>query len=177
MGEKQFQSPWRHQNCNTKFSGFLHFSFLFLTFSPHVCSQNILILPDVSPGGILGTLEHIYETSDGFGYPYQMKNHSGPKPFLLESKPSYERRKHNLSMNLDASLPIGHLLKKTVTPRNKGCTIRSNYRQVVLFSTSDFLLLYTLDGLPHLEYTFKEIFHVAPFEKNPNLWFFILPNT
>ena len=54
-------------------------------------------------------------------------------------------------------------------------TIRSNYRQVVLSSTLDFLLVYSLDGLPELVSSFKEIFHVAPFEKNPKLIIFHLP--
>ena len=48
-------------------------------------------------------------------------------------------------------------------------TIRSNYRQVVLRSTLDFLLVYTQDGLPELGSSFKEIFLVALFEKNPKL--------
>ena len=51
-------------------------------------------------------------------------------------------------------------------------TIRSNYRQVVLGSTLDFLLVYTQDGLPELGSSFKEIFLVALFEKNPKLIIF-----
>ena len=53
-------------------------------------------------------------------------------------------------------------------------TIRSNYRQVVLRSTLDFLLVYTQDGLPELGSSFKEIFLVALFEKNPKLIIFHL---
>ena len=53
-------------------------------------------------------------------------------------------------------------------------TIHSNYRQVVLSSTLDFLLVFTLDGLPELGSSFKEIFLVAPFEKNPKLIVFSL---
>ena len=45
-------------------------------------------------------------------------------------------------------------------------TIHSNYRQVVLSSTLDFSLVFTLDGLPELGSSFKEIFLVALFEKN-----------
>ena len=37
-------------------------------------------------------------------------------------------------------------------------TIHSNYRQVVLSSTLDFSLVFTLDGLPELGSSFKEIF-------------------
>ena len=48
-------------------------------------------------------------------------------------------------------------------------TIRSNYRQVVFSSTLDFLLVHTQDRLPELVSNFKEIFLVAPFEKNPKL--------
>ena len=48
-------------------------------------------------------------------------------------------------------------------------TIHSNYRQVVLSSTLDFLLVFTLDGLPELGSSFKEIFFVAPFEKNSKI--------
>ena len=51
-------------------------------------------------------------------------------------------------------------------------TIRSNYRQVVLGSTLDFLLVYTQDGLPELGSSFKEFFLVALFEKNPKLIIF-----
>ena len=52
---------------------------------------------------------------------------------------------------------------------NPGHTIHSNYRQVVLSSTLDFLLVFTVDGLPELRSSFKEIFLVTPFEKNPKL--------
>ena len=45
-------------------------------------------------------------------------------------------------------------------------TIHSNYGQVVLSSTLDFSLVFTLDGLPELGSSFKEIFLVALFEKN-----------
>ena len=40
---------------------------------------------------------------------------------------------------------------------------------MVLSSTLDILLVYALDGLPEVGSSFKEIFHVAPFEKNPKL--------
>ena len=53
-------------------------------------------------------------------------------------------------------------------------TIRSNYRQVVLKSTLNFLLVYTQDGLPELGSSFKEIFLVALFEKNQKLMIFHL---
>ena len=53
-------------------------------------------------------------------------------------------------------------------------TIRSNYRHGVLGSTLDFLLVYTQDGLLELGSSFKEIFLVAPFEKNPKLIVFSL---
>ena len=53
-------------------------------------------------------------------------------------------------------------------------TIRSNYRQVVLGSTLDFLLVYTQDGLPELGSSFKEIFLVALFGKNLKLIIFHL---
>ena len=48
-------------------------------------------------------------------------------------------------------------------------TIRSNYRQVVFSITLDFLLVYTQYGPPEQEISFKKIFLVAPFEKNPKL--------
>ena len=51
-------------------------------------------------------------------------------------------------------------------------TIRLNYRQVVFLSTRDFLLVYTQDGLPELGSSFKEIFLVALFDKNPKLIIF-----
>ena len=51
-------------------------------------------------------------------------------------------------------------------------TIHSNYRQVVLSSTLDFLLVSTLDGLPELGSSFIEIFLEAPFEKSPKLIIF-----
>ena len=51
-------------------------------------------------------------------------------------------------------------------------TIHSNYRRVVLSSTQDFLLDFTLDGLPELGYSFREILLVAPFEKSPKLIIF-----
>ena len=51
-------------------------------------------------------------------------------------------------------------------------TIPSNYRQVVLSSTLYFLLAFALDGLPELGSSFKEIFLVALFEKNPKLIIF-----
>ena len=51
-------------------------------------------------------------------------------------------------------------------------TIHSNYGQVVLSSTLDFSLVFTLDGLPELGSSFKEIFLVALFEKNPKLIIF-----
>ena len=57
-------------------------------------------------------------------------------------------------------------------PQLKMCTIHSNYRQVVLRSTLDFLLVYTQNGLLELGSSFKEIFLVAPFEKNPKLTIF-----
>ena len=41
-----------------------------------------------------------------------------------------------------------------------------NYRQVVFRSALDFMLVYIQDVLPVLIYSFKEIFLVAPFEKN-----------
>jgi len=47
-------------------------------------------------------------------------------------------------------------------------TIHSNYRQVALSSTLDILLVFTLDGLPELGSSFKEIFFEAPFEKSLN---------
>ena len=53
-------------------------------------------------------------------------------------------------------------------------TIRSNYRQVVLRSTLDFLLVYTQDGLLELGSSFQEIFLAAVFEKNPKLIIFHL---
>ena len=52
-------------------------------------------------------------------------------------------------------------------------TIRLNYRQVVFLSTRDFLLVYTQDGLPELGSSFKEIFLVALFKKNPK--FIVFP--
>ena len=48
-------------------------------------------------------------------------------------------------------------------------TIHSNYRQVVLSSTLDFLLVFTLDRIPELGSSFKEIFLVALFKRNPKL--------
>ena len=39
---------------------------------------------------------------------------------------------------------------------------------MVLSSTLDFLLVLTLDGLPELGSSFKEIFLVAPFETRPD---------
>ena len=48
-------------------------------------------------------------------------------------------------------------------------TIRSNNRQVVFSITLDFLLVYTQYGPPEQESSFKEIFLVALFEKNPKL--------
>ena len=48
-------------------------------------------------------------------------------------------------------------------------TSRSNYRQVVFSITLDFLLVYTQYGPPEQESSFKKIFLVAPFEKNPKL--------
>ena len=53
-------------------------------------------------------------------------------------------------------------------------TIRSNYRQVVFSITLDFLLVYTQYGPPEQESSFKKIFLVAPFEKNPKLIVFSL---
>ena len=43
---------------------------------------------------------------------------------------------------------------------------------MVLSSTLDFLLVFTLDGLPELVSSFKEIFLVAPFEISPELIIF-----
>ena len=60
------------------------------------------------------------------------------------------------------------------TNKSPRTTIRSNCRKVVLSSTPDFLLIYTLDGPPELGSSFKEIFYVAPFEKNPKLIIFHL---
>ena len=59
----------------------------------------------------------------------------------------------------------------------KGCfishnTIRSNYRQVVFSITLNFPLVFTQDGLPELGSSFKEIFLVAPCEKNQKLIIF-----
>ena len=48
-------------------------------------------------------------------------------------------------------------------------TIHSNYRQVVLSSTMNFLLVFTLNGLPELGSSFKEIFLVAPFENKSKI--------
>ena len=45
---------------------------------------------------------------------------------------------------------------------------------MVLSSTLNFLLVYTLDGIPELRSDFKDIFLVAPFEKNPKLIIFHL---
>ena len=58
------------------------------------------------------------------------------------------------------------LLKLDVSVFN---TIHSNYRQVVLSSTLDFLLVFTLDGLPELGSSFKEIFLVAASEKKSKI--------
>ena len=58
--------------------------------------------------------------------------------------------------------------------RNLGGTIRSNYRQVVFSITLDFPLVYTQYGPPEQESSFKKIFLVAPFEKNPKLIVFSL---
>ena len=51
----------------------------------------------------------------------------------------------------------------------KADTIRSNYRQVVFSITLNFPLVFTQDGLPEQGSSFKEIFLVALFEKNPKL--------
>ena len=52
---------------------------------------------------------------------------------------------------------------------NKCHTIHPNYRQAVFSITLNFPLEFTQDGLPELGSSFKEIFLVAPFEKNPKL--------
>ena len=51
-------------------------------------------------------------------------------------------------------------------------TVRPNYRQVVFSITLNFSLVFTQDGLPELGFSFKEIFLVALFEKNPKLIIF-----
>jgi len=48
-------------------------------------------------------------------------------------------------------------------------TIHPNYRQVVFSITLDFRLVYTQYGPPEQGSSFKKIFLVAPFEKNPKL--------
>ena len=53
-------------------------------------------------------------------------------------------------------------------------TIRSSYRQAVFSITLDFPLVYTQYGPPEQESSFKKIFLVAPFEKNPKLIVFSL---
>ena len=53
-------------------------------------------------------------------------------------------------------------------------TVRSNYRQVVFSITLNFPLVFTQDGLPELESSFKEIFLVTPFANNPKLIIFHL---
>ena len=58
------------------------------------------------------------------------------------------------------------LLKLDVSVFN---TIHSNYRQVVFSITLDFPLDYAQYGSPEQESSFKKIFFVAPFEKNPKL--------
>ena len=52
------------------------------------------------------------------------------------------------------------------------CTIHPNYRQAVFSITLNFPLEFTQDGLPELGSSFKEIFLVALFEKNPKLIIF-----
>ena len=51
-------------------------------------------------------------------------------------------------------------------------TIHPNYRQAVFSITLNFPLEFTQDGLPELGSSFKEIFLVALFEKNPKLIIF-----
>ena len=55
---------------------------------------------------------------------------------------------------------------------NKIYTTHSNYRQVVLSGTLDFLLVFTLDGLRGLGSSYKKMFLVAPFEKSPKFMIF-----
>ena len=63
--------------------------------------------------------------------------------------------------------PVGLSVDPLYTFMTSPNTIHSNYRPVVLSSTLDFLLVLTLDGLFELGSSFKEIFLVAPYEKNP----------
>ena len=52
-------------------------------------------------------------------------------------------------------------------------TIHPNYRQAVFSITLNFPLEFTQDGLPELGSSFKEIFLVALFKKNPK--FIVFP--
>ena len=85
LEENQFEGPCCHQNCNTKFTVFVHFSFIFWPFCPMYPVKISLDCQMNPPGDILGTLEHIYEMLGGFRYPYQMRNHGEPKTFFLKS--------------------------------------------------------------------------------------------
>ena len=59
--------------------------------------------------------------------------------------------------------------------RNIGLrNLSDTIRQVVFSGTLDFPLVYTKNGPYELGSSFKEIFLVAPFEKNPNLIVFSL---
>ena len=73
---------------------------------------------------------------------------------------------------LDLTNTIQKLEKIEKNPLMAPNTVRSNYRQVVFSITLNFPLVFTQDGLPEQGSSFKEIFLVAPFEKNPKLIIF-----